>query len=58
VELKVEYQPLPQDDPQKRQPDITRAKEILGWEPKVGRAEGLRITLEYFKEKIKTPETV
>ncbi|NDK55127.1 UDP-glucuronic acid decarboxylase family protein [Pontibacter fetidus] len=58
VELKVEYQPLPQDDPQKRQPDITRAKEILGWEPKVGREEGLRITLEYFKEKIQTPETV
>ncbi|MBC5775459.1 SDR family oxidoreductase [Pontibacter sp. KCTC 32443] len=59
VELKVEYQPLPKDDPQKRQPDITRAKEILGWEPKVDRAEGLRRTLEYFKEKIQTPaETV
>ncbi len=59
VELKVEYQPLPQDDPQKRQPDITRAKDILGWEPKVDRAEGLKRTLEYFKDKIEVPtETV
>ncbi|WP_187263193.1 UDP-glucuronic acid decarboxylase family protein [Pontibacter beigongshangensis] len=52
VELKLEYQPLPKDDPQKRQPDITKAREILGWEPQVGRAEGLRRTLEYFKENI------
>ena len=55
VELKVEYQPLPTDDPQKRQPDITKAKEILGWEPQVDRAEGLRRTLEYFKEKVQLP---
>ncbi|RDV17087.1 SDR family NAD-dependent epimerase/dehydratase [Pontibacter diazotrophicus] len=55
VELKVEYQPLPKDDPQKRQPDITKAREVLGWEPKVDRAEGLKRTLEYFKEKIQTP---
>ncbi|HEY4650124.1 MAG TPA: UDP-glucuronic acid decarboxylase family protein [Pontibacter sp.] len=55
VELKVEYQPLPKDDPQKRQPDISKAREILGWEPQVDRAEGLRRTLEYFKEKIHTP---
>jgi dTDP-glucose 4,6-dehydratase len=55
VELKVEYQPLPTDDPQKRQPDITKAKEILGWEPQVDRAEGLRRTLEYFKDKIEVP---
>jgi dTDP-glucose 4,6-dehydratase len=44
--------PLPQDDPKQRQPDITKAKTILGWEPKVERAEGLKITLDYFKEKI------
>jgi dTDP-glucose 4,6-dehydratase len=55
VELKVEYQPLPTDDPQKRQPDITKAREILGWEPQVDRAEGLRRTLEYFKDKIEVP---
>ncbi|WP_439880214.1 UDP-glucuronic acid decarboxylase family protein [Pontibacter sp. MBLB2868] len=55
AELKVEYQPLPKDDPQQRQPDITKAQEILGWEPKVDRAEGLKRTLEYFKEKIILP---
>ena len=41
--------PLPKDDPKQRRPDITKAKEILGWEPKVNRAEGLKITYEYFK---------
>jgi dTDP-glucose 4,6-dehydratase len=41
--------PLPQDDPKQRKPDISRAKEILGWEPKVNRAEGLKITYSYFK---------
>lgn len=43
------YQPLPKDDPKQRQPNITKAKQLLGWEPKVSRAEGLRITYEYFK---------
>jgi len=47
---KVTYKPLPKDDPKQRQPNITLAKEILGWEPKVGRAEGLKITYEYFKK--------
>jgi dTDP-glucose 4,6-dehydratase len=46
---KIVYKPLPTDDPKQRQPDITKAKEILGWQPKVGRAEGLKITYEYFK---------
>jgi dTDP-glucose 4,6-dehydratase len=46
---KVIYKPLPQDDPKQRQPDISKAKKILGWEPKVSRAEGLKITYEYFK---------
>ena len=46
---KVIYKPLPQDDPKQRRPDITKAKEILNWEPKVNRAEGLKITYEYFK---------
>jgi dTDP-glucose 4,6-dehydratase len=48
----IVYKPLPQDDPKQRQPDITRAKEILGWEPKVDRAEGLKITLDYFREQL------
>jgi dTDP-glucose 4,6-dehydratase len=46
---KVIYKPLPVDDPTQRQPDITKAKEILGWEPKIARSEGLRITYDYFK---------
>ncbi len=46
---KIIYKPLPQDDPKQRQPDITRAKKILGWEPKISRAEGLKTTLEYFR---------
>ncbi|WP_447642245.1 MULTISPECIES: UDP-glucuronic acid decarboxylase family protein [Chitinophagaceae] len=47
---KIVYKPLPMDDPQKRQPDITKAKEILGWLPKVPRNEGLRRTYDYFKK--------
>lgn len=47
---KITYKPLPKDDPMQRQPDITKAREILGWEPKVSRAEGLKITYEYFKQ--------
>ena len=43
------YKPLPQDDPMQRQPNIDKAKEILGWEPKIDRTEGLKITFEYFK---------
>ena len=46
---KIIFKELPTDDPKQRQPDITKAKKILGWSPKVSRAEGLKITLEYFK---------
>lgn len=46
---KIVYKPLPVDDPKQRQPDITKAKQMLGWEPKVSRAEGLKITYDYFK---------
>jgi dTDP-glucose 4,6-dehydratase len=46
---KIVYQPLPKDDPKQRQPDITKAKQVLNWEPKVSRAEGLKITYDYFK---------
>jgi len=45
---KVIYEPLPTDDPKQRQPDITKAQTILGWNPTVGREEGLKITLDYF----------
>jgi dTDP-glucose 4,6-dehydratase len=46
---KIIYKPLPVDDPKQRKPDITKAREILGWEPKTGRAEGLKITYDYFR---------
>ena len=49
---KIAFKPLPEDDPKVRQPDITRAREVLGWEPKVPRLEGLKRTIGYFKEKL------
>lgn len=49
---KVIYKPLPTDDPKQRQPDISKAQEILDWSPKYSRAEGLKPTLEYFKTKV------
>jgi dTDP-glucose 4,6-dehydratase len=47
--VKIIYKPLPVDDPKQRQPDITKARAILNWEPKVDRKEGLKITYDYFK---------
>ena len=47
--VKITYKPLPVDDPKQRKPDITKAKNILGWEPKVDRKEGLKKTYDYFK---------
>src|SRR4026209_973703 len=49
---KIVYRPLPEDDPKVRQPDITRARTLLGWEPKVALEEGLTRTLDYFKTKV------
>ncbi len=49
----LEFRPLPQDDPLQRCPDITRAKKLLGWQPRVGRSEGLRRTLKYFQSIVK-----
>jgi dTDP-glucose 4,6-dehydratase len=48
---KMVFKPLPQDDPKQRQPDITRARKLLGWEPKVGLDEGLAKTIQYFRGK-------
>src|SRR5438552_3257742 len=45
----IVYEDLPQDDPKRRRPDITRARTLLGWEPTIDRADGLRRTLEYFR---------
>lgn len=47
--VKISYKPLPEDDPKQRQPDITKAKQLLDWAPKVNRKEGLKITFDYFK---------
>lgn len=49
---RIEFRPLPQDDPKVRQPDISRAKALLGWEPVVGRAEGLKRTMDFFRKKL------
>jgi dTDP-glucose 4,6-dehydratase len=49
---KITYQPLPEDDPKVRQPDISKAAKILGWSPKIDRGEGLRITIDYFKKRL------
>src|SRR5437868_3751323 len=49
---KLAFRPLPQDDPKLRQPDITRARQLLGWEPKVDRHEGLKRTLAYFRPQV------
>ena len=55
---KLSFQGLPQDDPQVRQPDITKARNLLGWEPKVDLHEGLRLTLEYFRERVEVTEPI
>jgi len=51
---RVVFKPLPTDDPKVRRPDITRARTILGWEPKVALDEGLTSTIEYFRKKMGT----
>ena len=49
---KVVHKPLPQDDPKQRKPDITKAKKLLKWEPKVALAEGMEKTIAYFRTKV------
>jgi dTDP-glucose 4,6-dehydratase len=49
---RIVFYPSPQNDPKVRQPDITKAKRVLGWEPKVSRQEGLKRTVKYFQEKL------
>jgi len=51
-EVPIVFHPLPQDDPKQRCPDISKARRILHWEPKVELAEGLRLTLDYFQARI------
>jgi dTDP-glucose 4,6-dehydratase len=49
---KIRYEPLPQDDPKQRRPDIAKARQLLGWEPKIDLEAGLRLSLEYFKKAV------
>jgi dTDP-glucose 4,6-dehydratase len=51
---RIVFRPLPQDDPRQRRPDITRARQELGWEPKVGLAEGLRLTSDHFRGRVRS----
>ena len=50
---KIEYRPLPEDDPRQRQPDITKARQLLSWKPQISLEEGLKKTIDYFKKKLK-----
>ncbi len=54
-EIKIKYMPLPQDDPKQRQPNIERAKNLLGWQPTIPLAEGLKKTVAYFAERLENP---
>ncbi|HEY1677466.1 MAG TPA: UDP-glucuronic acid decarboxylase family protein [Candidatus Sulfotelmatobacter sp.] len=49
---RLRYEPLPQDDPKQRRPDIGKARQLLGWEPKIGLEEGLRLSLDYFRKAV------
>ena len=48
----IVHEPLPEDDPRVRRPDISRAKELLGWEPRVGFEDGMRRTIAWFRERV------
>jgi nucleoside-diphosphate-sugar epimerase len=48
----ITYQPIPSDDPRRREPDISQAKNILGWEPKISRSMGLDKTIDYFRKEL------
>ncbi len=58
TDQKIVFKPLPKDDPKQRQPDISRAKEILGWQPTISREKGLKITYDYFKEALRHGKAV
>jgi len=49
---KISYEPLPQDEPRQRRPDITKARQLLGWEPKIQLEAGLKMSLDYFEKAV------
>jgi UDP-glucuronate decarboxylase len=55
-DAQLKYEPLPQDDPKQRQPDITKAKTWLGWEPTVPLREGLKLTIDDFRSRMNNPQ--
>jgi UDP-glucuronate decarboxylase len=55
-DAEIIFKPLPQDDPQRRRPDITKAKTLLGWQPTIPLQEGLKLTIEDFRSRIAAPE--
>jgi len=55
-DAEIIFKPLPQDDPRRRRPDITKAKSLLGWEPTVPLQEGLKLTIEDFRNRVSSPE--
>ena len=54
---KLHFETLPEDDPKQRQPDISKARDLLGWEPKIGLEAGLRLALEYFQAALQRETT-
>ena len=52
IEEQIRFEPLPQDDPKQRRPDITKARTLLGWEPKIDLTTGLKLSLDYFKSAV------
>jgi nucleoside-diphosphate-sugar epimerase len=55
-DMPIVFKPLPQDDPKQRCPDINKAKRLLGWEPMVNLDEGLRLTLDFFRQQVAAAE--
>ena len=56
-DAELTYRPLPQDDPKQRQPDITKAKTFLGWEPTIPLEEGLKLTIEDFRSRLESKKS-
>ncbi|HJT52415.1 MAG TPA: SDR family NAD-dependent epimerase/dehydratase, partial [Candidatus Angelobacter sp.] len=54
---KIAYEPLPQDDPKQRRPDISKARALLDWEPKINLEQGLKLSIDYFRQAIEVEQS-